>query len=86
MVRDERFARAGSLAGSGLRVGDQIHGFANGHFGRDSYACRVIEAEGRDWFVTRNVCGDPEFISRADAGRIGDPDERDYCGDECDAT
>jgi hypothetical protein len=35
-------------------VGDRIHGFASGYFGRDSYACRTVEAVGPDWVLTRN--------------------------------
>ena len=37
-----------------LAVGDVIHGFANGAFGRDSYDCKKIEAVGRDWIVCRD--------------------------------
>lgn len=67
-----------------LHIGSVIHGYANGHFGRDSYDCRVIEAEGRDWFVTRNTVGRAEFITRADAAAIIDPSDRSYCeGDTC---
>ena len=65
-----------------LRVGSMIHGFANGYFGRDSYVCRRIEAEGRDWFVTRNLNGTVELISRSDADQIDDPDDRGYCCEE----
>jgi hypothetical protein len=65
-----------------LHVGSAIHGFANGYFGRDSYACRVIEAEGRDWFVTRNTRGEVEFISKRDAAGIRDPEDRAHCEGE----
>lgn len=81
-------ARLGQTAGpsvegeGGLRVGAMIHGFANGYFGRDSYACRVIEAEGKDWFVTRNSSGVTEFITKADAAQIHNPDDRSYCESE----
>lgn len=74
------------FADCGLRVGSAIHGFANGFFGRDSYLCRVIEAEGSDWFVTRNVSGEAEFVAKRDAARIADPEDRAYCSPECDVT
>ncbi len=44
-------------------VGEQIHGFAGGAFGRDSYACRRVEAIGHDWIVTRNAEGRVEFVA-----------------------
>jgi hypothetical protein len=69
-----------------LRVGSAIHGFANGYFGRDSYTCRVIEAEGSDWFVTRNTSGVAEFITKADAAGIRDPEDRAYCEGEWGGT
>lgn len=47
---------------SPLAVGDIIHGFANGAFGRDSYDCRRIEAVGPDWIVTRNENGVTDFV------------------------
>jgi hypothetical protein len=37
-----------------LAVGDVIHGFAHGVFGRDHYDCVRIEAVGPDWIVARN--------------------------------
>lgn len=67
--------------GDALRVGSLIHGFA-GCFGRDSYECRVIEAEGADRFVTRNTSGETEFITKADAALIGNPGDRSYCAGE----
>ncbi|MFD7554153.1 hypothetical protein ACFV9E_06385 [Streptomyces sp. NPDC059835] len=36
-----------------LAVGDVIHGFAHGAFGRDHYHCVRIEAVGPDWIVAR---------------------------------
>jgi hypothetical protein len=62
-------------------VGDEIHGFANGYFGRDSYECRVVELTGRDFLVTRNTRGEVELITRKDADQIEDPEDRGYC--EC---
>jgi hypothetical protein len=38
-----------------LAVGDVIHGFAQGGFGRDHYDCVRIEAAGRDWIVARDA-------------------------------
>lgn len=37
-----------------LAVGDVIHGFAYGAFGRDHYGCVRIEAVGSDWIVARD--------------------------------
>lgn len=36
-----------------LAIGDVIHGFAYGAFGRDHYHCVRIEAVGPDWIVAR---------------------------------
>lgn len=36
-----------------LIVGDVVHGFCQGVFGRDHYTCSVIEALGPDWVVVR---------------------------------
>lgn len=38
-----------------LAVGDVLHGFCGGYFGRDHYDCCVIEAVGSDWIVTRDL-------------------------------
>lgn len=38
-----------------LAVGDVLHGFCGGYFGRDHYECCVIEAAGPDWIVTREL-------------------------------
>lgn len=46
-----------------LAVGDVIHGFAQGGFGRDHYDCVKIEAAGRDWIVARDADGDVSFAS-----------------------
>lgn len=65
---------------SSWQVGDVVHGYAGGAFGRDSYACRRVEAVGPGWLVTRNDRG-PEFVELA---RLGDEgrDRRD-CDDDC---
>ena len=45
-----------------LLIGDVLHGFCGGAFGRDSYDCRRVEAIGADWIVTRSLTrGSPEF-------------------------
>ena len=43
-----------------LRVGDMLSGFCAGHFGRDSYDDKRVEAIGADWVVARNESGRPE--------------------------
>lgn len=45
----------GSPRHSQVAVGDIIHGFAGGRFGRDSYGCKRVEAVGPDWVVAREV-------------------------------
>ncbi|ARX81566.1 hypothetical protein SMD44_00964 [Streptomyces alboflavus] len=49
-----------------LAVGDVIHGFAHGAFGRDHYDCVRIEAVGPDWIVARDpdtTWAGPSFTS-----------------------
>lgn len=46
-----------------LGIGDVIHGFAQGGFGRDHYDCVRIEAAGRDWIVARDADGGVSFAS-----------------------
>ena len=38
-----------------LAVGDRIHCYCGGYFGRDHYDCGVVEAIGADWMVARTV-------------------------------
>jgi hypothetical protein len=38
-----------------LAIGDHIHGYCGGYFGRDHYKCGVVEAIGPDWVVFRTV-------------------------------
>jgi hypothetical protein len=52
-----------------LAVGDIIHGFAYGAFGRDHYHCVRIEAVGRDWIVARDPDRDDEGGPSFTAGR-----------------
>lgn len=40
-----------------MKIGDVIHGFCQGIFGRDHYDCCRVEAMGPDWIVTRKVDG-----------------------------
>jgi len=44
-------------------VGDVIHGFAQGGFGRDHYDCVKIEAAGPDWIVARAEDGGVSFAT-----------------------
>lgn len=48
-----------------LRVGDILKGFCAGHFGRDSYSDKRVEAIGADWVVTRDQHGLVEFAACA---------------------
>lgn len=64
-----------------LKVGDVLHGFCGGAFGRDHYDCSHIEALGPDWVVVRSSSEYP-LIGFA----VGPPDrltqyrqENDYC-------
>ncbi|MEU1800846.1 hypothetical protein [Streptomyces sp. NPDC019937] len=51
-----------------LAIGDEIHGFAYGAFGRDHYDCVRIEAVGPDWIVARDPAAEWDGLSFA-AGR-----------------
>lgn len=46
-----------------LKIGDVIHGFAQGGFGRDHYDCVRIEAAGPDWIVARAADDGLSFAS-----------------------
>lgn len=46
-----------------LAVGDVIHGFARGVFGRNHYDCTKIEAAGLDWIVARDGDGGLSFAT-----------------------
>ncbi|MHC3427218.1 hypothetical protein [Streptomyces sp. DT18] len=53
-----------------LAVGDVIHGFAYGAFGRDHYDCVRIAAVGPDWIVARDPdepWRGPSFTSGAES-------------------
>lgn len=68
-----------------FKVGDHIHGFAAGAFGRDSFDCRTVETVGPDWVQTRNVLGQVETLTDTWNIRCAFElkDERCYCGDYC---
>lgn len=55
-----------------LAVGDVIHGFAHGVFGRDHYHCVRIEAVGSDWIVARDPDDDTHEPSFATGARTLD--------------
>ena len=40
-----------------LRVGDILHGYCGGLFGRDSYGDKRVEGIGSDWVVVRETDG-----------------------------
>lgn len=65
-------------------VGDVLHGFCGGAFGRDSYGCRRVEAVGFDWLVTRNDRREVELLTGEPLARLGDSGrDRSYCFDAC---
>lgn len=68
-----------------LTVGAAVHGYAGGAFGRDSYACRVVEAIGPDWIVTRNRHGEAEAVTGEHVAWVAEhAEERDWCALDCD--
>jgi len=67
----------------GFRVGDILHGFCGGSFGRDSYACRRVEAVGADWIVTRNERGEVELAAHSGIPTREEADARDWCYAGC---
>jgi hypothetical protein len=64
-----------------LLVGDVLHGFSGGYFGRDSYNCKRIEAVGTDWVVAREEDNGQAVFANA-APHILEPykEEYSYCG------
>lgn len=38
-----------------IRIGDIVHGYLDGWFGRDHYNCSRVEAIGADWAIIRTV-------------------------------
>jgi hypothetical protein len=57
------------MTDSPLRVGDILHGFCGGCFGRDSYWGKRVEAIGADWVVAREDGGGP-LIYTGDPERL----------------
>lgn len=63
-----------------LQVGDELHGYAGGYFGRDHYDCGHVEAVGRDWLVLRTQkghavsCSGPGILQELARYRIPDPE------------
>ena len=47
-------------------IGQQLYGYCNGYFGRDSYSDRRIENIGVDYIVTRNTNGDVELLETSE--------------------
>lgn len=62
----KREVGADSEGDAPLRVGDALHGFCGGTFGRDHYDCCHVEALGEDWVVVRDENGSVDFASGAD--------------------
>lgn len=54
---------AGPAADAPLVVGQVLHGYCGGIFGRDHYDCSRVEAIGPDWVVVRDDEGYPGFAS-----------------------
>ena len=46
-----------------LPIGTMLYGYCGGHFGRDSYSDKRVEAVGVDWVVVRQEDGAPDFAS-----------------------
>lgn len=36
-----------------IQVGDELHGYCGGYFGRDDFDCGIVEAVGPDWVIKR---------------------------------
>ena len=54
--------------GSRLYVGSILYGYCAGHFGRDSYDKKRVEALGVDWVVVREI--DSGQVLFADGERV----------------
>lgn len=53
-----------------LRVGDVLYGFCGGHFGRDSYDDKRVEAVGSDWVVVREEYSKTVHLYHGDPERL----------------
>jgi hypothetical protein len=65
-----------------LRVGDVLHGFCGGAFGRDHYYCSSVEAIGSDWVVVREI----DTLSRSLGFATGKPERLTEYRDADDCT
>lgn len=66
------------VTGRPLQIGDVVHGYAQGLFGRDHYACSRVEAIGADWVAVRGVrTGKPAVSAREDVVELL-AEARDY--------
>ncbi len=71
-----------------FEIGDEVHGFCGGYFGRDDYYCKKVEARGYDYIVFRYLSGgvtmysgkDQETIYR-DLSKYMKPDDHCDCND-----
>ena len=55
---------------SQLMVGQMLYGYCGGHFGRDSYEDKRIEAVGADWVVARQENGEVVFAEGEGAHEV----------------
>ena len=46
-----------------ILIGTLLYGYCGGHFGRDSYETKRVEALGADWIVCRDQYGQIHFAS-----------------------
>jgi hypothetical protein len=66
------------VTGRPLQIGDVVHGYGQGLFGRDHYACSRVEAIGADWVAVRGVAtGKPAVSAREDVVELL-AEARDY--------
>lgn len=63
-----------------LAVGDKIHGYCGGYFGRDHYDCGTVEAVSHDWMVARSAKNGSAFSATGE-GILTELAE--YAGEEC---
>lgn len=59
----------------GLTIGDKLHGFCHGLFGRDSYGEKTVIAMGRDWVLLSEPGWAGNRQVRVLHAYDGDPDE-----------
>jgi hypothetical protein len=49
-----------------IAVGDMVHEFAQGFFGRDSYNCMQVVETGPDWILVQSAEGENERVEGFD--------------------